>query len=720
MTVQNTDTKDLLIEVTDINDVTGPTNVSPASYAVGWRAAVRNGTIDNGRTFVVILSAAGTHVWKEQLTAGAGDKPDQRFTVATGGYDLNAPGVNTWLTPEDGIAAAFAGTGTTLPAVSGAEQRFVWIHPALYDGNQAAVALHAWVHLVGCADGAEAAILQNYEFTFSESGDITISGLYFSNCTFVFSGTGNIRFQDCRFELCSLSHASGEGVGYVFDNCQGTIPSWTIDTTGLAVFSIIGSQKTTIGSFAAPITMETTTIAMNVDFAVVELSITGDVEFNYSGTYLCDVTTGSFFVLIVDRAKLTSTGPKGFLFNIAGGSAQAGVITRGNAILPQTQYVASTFDATSLVQLDYAQYASDGDTMGQYWPTGIVGPGLVSQATSSGSRPRGFTSIVAMLCEPGSALATQTAAIGYGGYDRILARPGYRPLALNPNTASPNFQFASLLLVDPKNIPIGHTIDVVNDRTTTANQDNIVGGPIALRLPNGTTSRIGFMVSDVSVNPIFTSDNYVILEPGQSCTLTVSQDMVTNAYLYNVSGIGADTNALTGLESQDGPLVESDWFATTKDCWTLLGILPRFQGSNSSAGFAFMPVHSLLCSGARFYWASAVAGTVKVRIRSAAGAPLVDVDVPVNGIGDYTATFAAPIALTALTRYWITTYLTSGTGWTSGISGGAPARFLVAPQPMRGWVRLTGMCNSNGGGDVLPTASVLAEQPMLLVPTFYR
>lgn len=721
MSVISTDNKNFMTIVNSIDDVSGPQNLSAAGFPYGWQAAVRSADPAVAqRVFICVPDSTGAHTWREQVTPGAAALPDQRFTVAPAAYNLNAPGINTFENPEDGIAAAFAGTGTTLPPVSGAEQRFVWIHPAIYNGNQNAVPLHAWIHLVGCADGAEAAILENYEFTLSESGDITISGLYFSQCNFVFSGDGTVRFRDCRFGACSLSHATnGDQTTYIFDNCKGDIAPWSVDGTGPASFNVVGSQQTGIATVATPLTLATDTIAMNVDGAFVELSLTGAVVFDYSGAHLCSVTTASLFQLSVDGAKMTSGGAKVSMFDIAA-DAQVGVNTRSLATLPQTQVLANTAAVSSTLTVDLDQQQSEGNTGLQYWPTGITGPGSIVQATNSGSRPRGFTVTQSVISTAGDLLANQTVTVQYGAFDRILLSPDYTaPVVLNPNTASAQFQFASAILVDPKNLPVGHEIDVFNNRTTAANQDGRIGGPIALRLPNGTTSRIGFFVSDVSINPIFSSANYVILEPGQSVKLTVAYDPVLGTYRYNVGAIGADTALLTSLESQDGPLVESDWYVTSKASWTRVGALPGFSGGNSTSGFSFMPVHALNCSGARFYWANAAAGTVRVRLYTAGGGPITSVDVAVNGIGDYTATFANAINLSALTEYWITTYLLGGGGWTGGVPGAQAARFLVAPQPMRGWVRLTGVCNSNGAGDVVPTV-FLAEQPMLLVPTFNR
>ena len=718
MAVLSTDSKNLMIVVNSIDDVTGPTNVSPQAYAVGWRAAIRDAGADGKRTFVVVQGATGVHEWQEQLTPGAADKPDQRFTVAAAGYDLNAPGTNTWLTPEDGIAAAQAGTGTTLGAAAGNSPRFVWIHPGLYTSGGPALPLYPNVHVVGCADGAEAAILENYTITYAGTGDIVLTGMYFSNCSFTATGNGRITFRDCRFEGCSLDHASNDTMEYVFDNCRGSIPNWQISAAGLASFNVIGSQQTGLATFSAPLTLSTTSILTTVDGVVAEFTLTGNVVFDYSGAEMFAISANSAVQLTVDGAKITSSGAKNHLVSLLA-AAQFGLTTRGSAILPQTADLASTAPSAS-VTVDIDQIQSEGNVSSAYRPTGIVGPGSLVFGTASGSRPRGFTGSQTVICVPGASLASQTMDIVYGGYDQLQLVPNYGPLALNPNTASGTFQFASALLMDPAHLPVGHQIEVSNPRTTSANQANQVGGPVALRLPNGTTSRIGFLNSTVAANPIFSSDNYVILEPGQSVTLTVVYDSTASIYRYMVSGVGASTPELTGLESQDGPLVSSDWYATTKDCWSLLGILPGFNGGNSASGFPFMPTHSILCTGARFYWANAAAGTVRVRIYNAAGVSLTSVDVAVNGVGDYTATFAAAISLTALTRYWVTTYLVGGAGWTGGISGAAPARFLVAPQPMRGWVRLAGLCNSNGGGDVLPTASVLAEQPMLLVPTFNR
>lgn len=716
MTILSTDIQAAMIVVDDIDDVTGPQNVPASGYKYGWRASVQSADVAIAqRTFVVVPTSTGTHTWQEQLTSAAGGDPDQKFTVASAAYQLNSPGTNTWLNPETGIAAAQAGTGTALGPAAGNSQRFVWVHPDLYTSTGAPVTLYPNVHVIGCADGAEAAIFDQYDFSYSGTGDIVIDGIYFTNTTFNVTGEGRIVFRNCRFGGCSLTHASNDQVEYVFDNCRGDIPTWVVSATGLASFNIVGSQQTGLGTFATPLVMATTTIAMTADNATVELTVTGAVVFDYSDAVLCAISAGSTLQLTVDGGKITSAGAKANLVSLLAAS-QFGLTCRGNATLPQTADLASTSPG-SVVTVDLDQFQSEGNTVAAYYPTSITGPGSLLNSSTSGSRPRGFTGSQSVICLPGGALATQTIDVLYGAYDRIFLVPNYASAVLNPDTAAVNFMFASALLVDPAKMPVGHAIEISNARTTALNQANQVGGPIALRLPNGTTSQIGFMASTVAAHPIFSTDNYVILEPGQSCVLTVAQDPVSGIYRYLVSGIGSSVPGLTALEADYGPITSDQWYTTAKEAWTLLGAMPGTNGGDTTSGYPFRTQRSLLCSGAKFYWASAVPTTVRVKLWSSVGAPLATVDVPVAGIGDYVGVFANAFNLAADTTYWITIYDTSATLYMAGVSGGSTARFLVGPQPLRGYIRLLSLCTAVGLGDALPT-TYQAEAPMLLVPTF--
>ncbi len=715
MSVLSTDSKDLMIVVDSIDDVSGPTNVSPASYAAGWRASVRAAGPNDKRTFVVVQDSTGAHVWQEQLTAIPVDKPDQRFTVASAAYDLDAPGINTFLTLEDGIAGALAGTGTTLPPPNSANPRFVWIQPDTYPNPGFDVELHAYVHLNGCVTGAASAILQGYSFRMREQGPIVLSGIAFSQCSFTFELCEIVRFVGCTFDGCSLSHRSDQPTKYVFEGCTGDIPTWNIDNVGPASVVISGLLDSRYAVLPPSSELSTKQISMVADGSSLDMIIYGSASLAYSANHLVSVSRGSIFSVLLYSGKITATGASPALLRMEDASS-AGIFCHGNAVLPQTAYVADSVGAGCSIILDLDQCESSGITSSPFFPAGINGPGTVDQQTSSGSRPRGFTAPISINCQPGDPLATQTGDVAYGAFDRILVRPNYRPLALNPNTAAAAFQFASLLLIDPSLMPIGKEIDIINDRDDTPDLDGFVGGPVALRLPDGTASRIGFMKSYLSSSPVFSSESYVILDPGQSVKLTVDRDAL-GTYRYMVSAVGAATPPLASLESQDGPLTSEHWYFTTKESWTLLGALPGAFLGNNTSGYPIQTIYSAMLSGIRFYWASAAAATVRATLRNAAGAVLASVDVPVAGVGDYSGIFANVVNLSPFTTYWITIWETSGTNYMAGVAGAAPARFLVAPQALRGWVRLAGYCWAPG--NAVPV-NFNAEQPMLLVPLFNR
>ncbi len=79
MSVFSTDSKSMIISVNNIDDVSGPTYVSPSSYAVGWRAFVRSAGPNKQRTFVVVQDISGEHVWTEQTSSLSASRYERSF-----------------------------------------------------------------------------------------------------------------------------------------------------------------------------------------------------------------------------------------------------------------------------------------------------------------------------------------------------------------------------------------------------------------------------------------------------------------------------------------------------------------------------------------------------------------------------------------------------------------------------------------------------------------
>lgn len=170
------------------------------------------------------------------------------------------------------------------------------------------------------------------------------------------------------------------------------------------------------------------------------------------------------------------------------------------------------------------------------------------------------------------------------------------------------------------------------------------------------------------------------------------------------------------LNLADGPPTSEEWYAAAKEAWTLAAMLPTANATNTTTGFPFRVASTRSILGARFFWNHATAVTVRISLWNSAGTLLATKDVAVSGIGDFTGTFTSSVSLSAGSTYWLGIWETSGARCMPGVSGSTSARFRVAPEPYRGWIRLGGYCSATG--NARPSTAVLVEQPMLLVPLF--
>lgn len=113
--------------------------------------------------------------------------------------------------------------------------------------------------------------------------------------------------------------------------------------------------------------------------------------------------------------------------------------------------------------------------------------------------------------------------------DEYRIRATYQPgFQLQPNASLAAFQYATFLLIDPSLLAEGRRIVVINtgDPEIQARQSSI-----ALRLPNGSTSRINYYRPDISFDQNLTSGQYLIVQAGGAVTLSVDRsDPATPRY----------------------------------------------------------------------------------------------------------------------------------------------------------------------------------------------
>lgn len=468
--------------------------------------------------------------------------PDQRFTVGKAAYALNGPGTNTWLTPEDAIAAAQAGTGTTLGPASTLSPRVVWIMPDRYTGPQVPVALEPNVHLLGAAVYDKAVTLVSYAFDFANAGRISLRGIRFSGCSFSVAPTGDsqIEFTECEFVNCTWSSTNGDVPvsTYRFIRCHGSFASH-VDTlsTNAQIYKQFDGGDSTDGAGIG--------VGPTISFGA-------SMEVNGVG--------GQAFIAISCGQRLTP--PNGQPMLLVADNTSASVSTRecliGSSVTTSVMKSTSTGfiewvcgAGTTLTELPFSYFDTVGPctfvgnelciTGSTSYPTGgsplnpVSGGTVDSSLNFASNRQRATQTFDFNVPAAGATVAAQTVnnAVVTNAYaDEYRIKTTYQGgFVLQPNTAIPaSFQFASFVLTDPQYLEDGREVVVKNTSDVTAN-----GSSVALRLPNGTTSRIDYKNADISVNPVFNNTNFIILAAGDHVRLSVDRSTPGTAR-YLVTG----------------------------------------------------------------------------------------------------------------------------------------------------------------------------------------
>jgi len=477
---------------------------------------------------------------------GTPPAPDQRFTVGKVAYALNGPGVNTWLTPEDGIAAAQAGTGTGLGVASAVSPRVVWIMPDTYTGPQGVVSLLPNVHLLGAAGHSGAVILDSYALDFSAAGTISIRGITFRNCSISAHPTSDtvLEFVECEFVDCTWATTNDDNpvTTYRFVRCNGNFTSH-VDT--LSANATISKQfeggDSTYGSTA---TVAPTSYGPSLNFgAVMQVAGVGGLAFiTISGGQRMFPPNNSSLLLVTGDANVEVGTRDCFIQTSTLASVLSGTTTGfvnwtsgpGTVVYEAPR---SYFDVTGSATFTGNEVCVNGSTA---FPNGgspldpVSGGTVDSTQNHPSNRQRCSQKFDFNVPAARATVANQTVnnAVATNAYaDEYRIKTTYQPgFVLQPNSAVPaTFQYASFVLIDPSLFEDGREVVLVNVSDVTAN-----GSSVALRLPNGSSSRIGYKQADISVNTTFDSTNFIILAAGDHVRLSVDRsDPATARYWVN-------------------------------------------------------------------------------------------------------------------------------------------------------------------------------------------
>lgn len=487
-----------------------------------------------GLYFNVAGDAAGTREWFGPLSPSL---PDQRFTLAPESYSLDSPGLGTWTTLSSAMAAAKAGTGTTLGAASDASQRMVWIMPHTYVGDavtpaKEAITIESNVHLVSAGSGSSGmVVLENFAFSMPNTGgDAIFSGICFRNCSFdaAMAWDGEFVFVNCQFEDCSFDAADSSPTQsvYAFLRCTGSFSSFSVAPTASCTTSVhfIGTNG------AAPLTFSQSITAKGAGQALFFVSAGQEIvvaephaPFSFEeGVYAALFTSQSFIVNSVESSVIKHRSTQG-------GEWRAD---------PGTSLFAcpkSAFDTTGDCTFSGNEVLIRGNTSLPVGGGAMLDPisgGTVSFIPFPGNRQRVAQDLALTIPAAGSSVAAQTLngapnvhTSGYADSFRLRATYG-AGYALQGNSAIPaTFRFASFLLKEPGLLEDAREIVFVNVG------DSLDDGPIALRLPDGSPSRVGVMHSNLTAHPHITGAEYIILQPDQSVRLMVDRSGPVARYL---------------------------------------------------------------------------------------------------------------------------------------------------------------------------------------------
>lgn len=148
---------------------------------------------------------------------------------------------------------------------------------------------------------------------------------------------------------------------------------------------------------------------------------------------------------------------------------------------------------------------------------------------------------------------------------------------------------------------------------------------------------------------------------------TIVKNPVIDGYTIDLSA-GATTNQVLQYDGTKFKAATvssgagaSEYGFTLKNYYDNLAINKAAGSSNEVHGTQFYFTTAATITGANFYWGDATSKTVRVKLWAADGGTLLKtVDVAVNGVGWYTATFASSYSAPAWTSYVISHWETSG------------------------------------------------------------
>jgi Domain of unknown function (DUF4082) len=197
------------------------------------------------------------------------------------------------------------------------------------------------------------------------------------------------------------------------------------------------------------------------------------------------------------------------------------------------------------------------------------------------------------------------------------------------------------------------------------------------------------------------------------------------AYRTSYNGGGASlangTAVNQNLVWNGSAWVASTYFALSYSLVDYMTHLAVFviNAGNFTTGALFNVTRDAKITGVYFYWAGAVARTLRCKLWDSDGVTvLATVDVAVNGAGYYTGTFGAPVVVsTALSTKWYaaTVWETSGAEYTrynafAGVGVIPVFPFFDSALLWHNW-------NGFGAGDLYPTGSgveFFPVQPILV------
>ncbi len=541
------------LEFSDAADLSTGQYVASAQW-IGETAHITAQSPTFPNTFwVCVLQNSTTHQWLQLATAGATLLPDQRFTVGTPDYNLLDPGVATFTSVAFGITAANAGVGLVPPSgASAAAQRLVEIQPQTY-AEVSPLSLVPYVHLHGMGNGPEATVIAGPALTVQYTGGagyLVVRDINFSDVDFSILPTGNVTivFENCSFTNGTTWALTTPGTGVLvvvrFINCSGQFAtsSDTIAATDNLYKEFNGAMSEADGvtktlSFAA---LPTYAGAGNLNLLITggqRLQTNGTEMSRFQGTVVADVITEECLLSTQNTGvsvwSVTTTSLTGVSWQARSGTrldatpasyfnagAGATAIFRGGQveILGHTVTTGSPLNPIGAGSVTSQNYPSNR----QRWTQNLTLVVPASDGAGGGPYASAAAAVAAMeFPQPVDAFADEFRLVA--DYTALGADP------LDPDTANfaTTFRYASFRLPNPLFLEEGREYVFKNAGDPSSATD----GPVALRLPNGSTTTVDYMFSEISVRPVFVSTDYIILGNGDAVRISVDRSGVQARYV---------------------------------------------------------------------------------------------------------------------------------------------------------------------------------------------